>query len=176
MRPPGLALALGVAAILAPGCGDGSLPMVLPTPTPAATPTPGLGTEVVVGPHTGPTEITFLAAEPPPGSTITGCGANASGCVGRVRMRFRLLSASGGPVLDAIGFLHATTKLACYRGATGRLDLLPGVPCEVVIVFDQPDAAACTMPATIANMKVVLNAPVQTDGLQEWAVRYEFRP
>jgi hypothetical protein len=174
--PPGPAVVLGVAALLAVGCGDGGTPTVVPTPTPAPTATPVPVGAVVVGPHTGPTEITFLAADPPPGSTITGCGANAGGCSGRVRMRFRLLSAVGGPVLDAIGFLHATTKLACYRGSTGRLDLQPGVPAEVVIVFDQPDAAACTMPATIANMKVVLNAPVQTDGLQEWAVRYELRP
>ena len=44
-----------------------------------------------------------------------------------------------------------------------------------MIVFDQPDAA-CGVPATIANMKVVLNAPVETASLQEWAVRYELRP
>jgi hypothetical protein len=156
------------------GCGDGDGPVSVPTPGTSSTPPPA--TDVVVGPRTGPTEITFVAAEPPPGSTITGCGANASGCSGRVRMRFRLLSASGGPVLDAIGFLHATNKLACYRGSTGPLDLRPGVASEIVIVFDQPDAAACGMPATIANMKVVLNAPVQTDGLQEWAIRYELRP
>jgi len=178
VRPPGLAVALGIAAVVALGCGDGT-PSVVPTPVPT-TPAPGFSptpsSEVVVGPHTGPTEITFLAADPAPGSTITGCGANAGGCSGRVRMRFRLLSASGGPVLDAIGFLHATTKLACYRGSTGPLELRPGVPAEVVIVFDQPDAAACAMPATIANMKVVLNAPIQTDGLQEWAIWYEFRP
>jgi hypothetical protein len=172
MRPPWPALIL--AALLAHGCGDDGTPIVQPTPTPSPTPTPV--TDVVIGPRTGPTEITFLAAEPPPGSTITGCGTNAGGCSGRVRMRFRLLSAAGGPVLDAIGFLHATTKLACYRGSTGRLDLEPGVPSEIVIVFDQPDAAACGLPATIANMKVVLNAPVQTDGLQEWAIRYEFQP
>ena len=129
-----------------------------------------------MGPHNGPTQITFLAAEPAPGSTITGCGASAAGCSGRVRMRFRLLSTSGGPVLDAIGFLHATNKLACYRGSTGRVDLQPGVPTEIEIVFDQPDTAACGIPASIANMKVVLNAPVETDGLQEWAIRYEFRP
>jgi hypothetical protein len=129
----------------------------------------------VAGSHTGPTQIAFVAAEPPPGSTIAGCGANADGCTGRVRMRFRLLSSTGGPVLDAIGFLHATTKVACYRGSTGPLDLPPGVPTEVLIVFDQPDAA-CGVPVTIANMKVVLSAPVQTDGLQEWAIRYELRP
>jgi hypothetical protein len=129
----------------------------------------------VVGAHTGPTEITFLAAEPAPGATIEGCGRDASGCSGRVRMRFRMLSASGGPVLDAIGYLHATNLLACYRGTTGRLDLQPGVAREIVIVFDQPDPV-CGVPASISHMKVVLNAPVQTDALQEWAIRYELRP
>jgi hypothetical protein len=91
-------------------------------------------------------------------------------------MRFRLLSASGGPVLDAIGFLHATNKLACYRGSTGRIDLQAGVARDLEIVFDQPDTAACAIPASIANMKVVLNAPIETAGLQEWAIQYEFRP
>jgi hypothetical protein len=73
-------------------------------------------------------------------------------------MRFRLLSAAGGPVLNTIGFLHATNLLACYRGSTDRLDLAPGVPTEVEIVFDEADDT-CGMPATIATMKVVLNAP-----------------
>jgi hypothetical protein len=117
--------------------------------------------------------LTFVAAEPAPGSTIAGCGGDAAGCSGRVRMRFRLLSATGGPVLDAIGFLHATNKIACYRGSTGPLDLQAGVPAEVLIVFDEADAV-CGVPSTISNMKVVLSAPVQTDGLQEWAIRYEF--
>jgi hypothetical protein len=162
-----------VVAVVATACGDGSPPGAVPLPGTSPSPPPD---GVVVGPRTGPTQITFLSADPPPGSTITGCGPDAAGCSGRVRMRFRLLSASGGPVLDAIGFLHATTKLACYRGTTGRLDLEPGVPREILVAFDQPDAAACGMPATIANMKVVLNAPVQTDGLQEWAIRYELGP
>ncbi len=172
MRPPGPVLVL--AALLGHGCGDDGAAITQPAPLPS--PTPMAASEVVVGPRTGPTEITFVAAEPPPGSTITGCRKDASGCSGRVRMRFRLLSASGGPVLDAIGFLHATSKLACYRGSTGPLDLRPGVPSEVVVVFDQPDAAACAMPASITDMKLVLNAPVQTDGRQEWAIHYELRP
>ena len=87
-------------------------------------------------------------------------------------MRFRLLSASGGPVLDTIGFLHATNKIACYRGSTGPFELQAGVPAEILIAFDEADAA-CGLPASITNMKVVLSAPVQTDGLQEWAIRYE---
>jgi hypothetical protein len=174
MRPLRSALALCLAALFPLGCGDGT-PTVVPSPTPTAigmTPPP-IG--VVVGPHTGPTGITFVSADPPPGSTIAGCGSKASGCSGRVRMRFRLLSAAGGPVLNAIGFLHATNLLACYRGSTDRLDLAPGVPTEVEIVFDEADDT-CGMPATIATMKVVLNAPGQTEGLQEWGIRYEFRP
>jgi len=174
MRLPGPAPIFVLAVAFAVGCGDGGSPIVVPPP--GTSPSPPPVPDVVPGSRTGPTEITFLAAEPAPGSTIAGCGTDAGGCAGRVRMRFRLLSASGGPVLDAIGFLHATNKLACYRGSTGRLDLQAGVPAEVLIVFDQPDTAACAMPATVANMKVVLNAPVQTDGLQEWAIRYELRP
>jgi hypothetical protein len=176
MRPPGSALVPLLFVLLALGCGEDGTPTVVPTPTPAPTPaptpTPG---GVVIGAHTGPTEITFLSAEPSPGATIDGCGRDARGCSGRVRMRFRLLSASGGPVLDAIGFLHATNQLACYRGATGPLELQPGVAREIEVVFDQPDPV-CGVPTSIAHMKVVLNAPVQTASLQEWAVRYELRP
>lgn len=167
-----LAFVLAAAGLLSPGCGDDGHPIGGPSP-PVPTPTPAADA-VVVGRHTGPTQITFVAAEPAPGSTIAGCGTDARGCGGRVRMRFRLLSASGGPVLDAIGFLHATNKIACYRGSTGPLALPAGVPVEVLIPFDEADPA-CGIPNTITDMKVVLNAPVQTDGLQEWAIRYELR-
>ncbi|HEY6549475.1 MAG TPA: hypothetical protein VI589_16275, partial [Vicinamibacteria bacterium] len=142
MRSLPLVSLLCVAVVVNPGCGEGEGPMGMPPPSP----TPPAATDVVVGPRSGPTQITFVAAEPPPGTVIAGCGADASGCSGRVRMRFRLLSVSGGPVLDAIGFLHATNKLACYGGSTGLLDLQPGVPREIVIVFDRPDAAACGIP------------------------------
>jgi hypothetical protein len=172
MGRSGLVWVLRAAALFTLACGDGGSPIGGSSP-PVPTPSPTIDTGVVAGAHTGPTEITFVAAEPTPGATIAGCGMDASGCRGRVRMRFRLLSASGGPVLDAIGFLHATNKIACYRGSTGPLNLQPGVAVEVVIPFDEADAA-CAVPATITNMKVVLSAPVQTDGLQEWAIRYEF--
>jgi hypothetical protein len=160
--------------LVAAGCGGEGAPTVVPSATPVSTPTPGPA-DVVIGAHTGPTQITFLAAEPAPGATLEGCGSDASGCVGRVRMRFRLVSPAGGPVLDAIGFLHATTKLACYRGTTGRLDLAPGVAREIEISFGEPDPA-CAVPATISDMKLVLSGPVETASLQEWAVRYELRP
>jgi len=170
-----MAPVLGAAlALLATGCGGEGTPTVTPTPTPTAV-VPPAPEEVRVGAHTGPTEITFLAAEPTPGSTITGCAADASGCAGRVRMRFQLRSATGGPVLDAIGYLHATTKIACLSGTSGRFDLQPGVAHEVELVFDGADPA-CYLPATISDMKLVLSAPVETASLQEWAVRYELAP
>jgi hypothetical protein len=172
MRTSAFVPALGVAALLTLSCGESGRPIGGPSP-PVPVPSPTVDPSLVVaGAHTGPTQITFVAAEPAPGSTIAGCGSDATGCRSRVRMRFRLLSAGGGPVLDAIGFLHATNKIACYRGSTGPFDLQAGVPAEVLIVFDEADAA-CGLPATITNMKVVLSAPVQTDGLQEWAIRYE---
>ena len=172
MRTCGPALALLLAAF-GLSCGDDA-PTAAPTPSPTPTPTPGPGS-VVAGGHNGPTEITFLSAEPAPGSTIAGCGRDASGCSGRVQMRFRLLSAGGGPVLFATAFLHATNKIACERGTTGPFQLQPGVPTELVIVYDQPDPA-CGIPATISDMKLVVEGPVQTASLQEWAIRYELRP
>ncbi len=172
MRTCGPALALLLVAF-GLSCGDDA-PTAAPTPSPTPTPTPGPGS-VVAGGHNGPTEITFLSAEPAPGSTIAGCGRDASGCSGRVQMRFRLLSAGGGPVLSATAFLHATNKIACERGTTGPFQLQPGVPTELVIVYDQPDYA-CGIPATISDMKLVVEGPVQTASLQEWAIRYELRP
>jgi hypothetical protein len=172
MRTCGPALALLLAAFSL-SCGA-STPTAAPTPSPTPTPTPGPGS-VVAGGHSGPTEITFLSAEPVPGSTITGCGRDASGCSGRVQMRFRLLSAGGGPVLFSTAFLHATNKIACERGTTGPFQLQPGVPTELVIVYDQPDPA-CSVPATISDMNLVVEGPAQIASLQEWAIRYELRP
>jgi hypothetical protein len=130
MRTCGPALALLLVA-LGLSCGDDA-PTAAPTPSP--TPTPGPGS-VVAGGHNGPTEIAFLSTEPALGSTIAGCGRDASGCSGRVQMRFRLLSAGGGPVLFATAFLHATNKVACERGTTGPFQLQPLVPTELVIVY-----------------------------------------
>ncbi len=167
---PTVALLLAAFSL---GCGDNG-PTAAPTPSPTPTPTPGLGS-VVAGGHNGPTEITFLSAEPAPGSTITGCGRDGSGCSGRVQMRFRLLSAVGGPVLFSTAFLHATNKIACERGTTGPFQLQPGVPTELVIVYDWPDPA-CGVPATISDMNLVVEGPVQIASFQEWAIRYELRP
>ena len=163
--------AMALAGLLGAACGgETTVPMVPPSPTPTSP------LAVSPGAHTGLTQITFLAAEPAPGSTLSGCGTDASGCDGRVRMRFQLRNATGGPVLDAVAFLHGTNHLACWRGTTGPLQLAAGVASEVLIVFDQRDPAACMVPGEIATMKLAVVGPVEVDSLQEWAVSYALRP
>ncbi len=97
LKTPGVLITI-VALLMAGACGENSPPTASPTPTPS----PGLSTEVVPGEHIGTTEITFLSAEPAPGSTLTGCGSSVSGCSGRVQMRFRFLAASGAPSIPNI--------------------------------------------------------------------------
>jgi hypothetical protein len=161
--------ALALAGLLGAGCGsETTVPMTPPSATPTSPPA------VSPGAHTGLTEITFLAAEPPPGSTLTGCLGDASGCDGRIRMRFRLRNPTGGPVLDAIGFLHTTSLLACWRGTTGPFRLEAGAT-EVLIVFDRREPA-CFAPSEIATMKLVVEGTVEVASLQEWAIRYDLRP
>ena len=74
MSPHTRALGLVFAVLAAPGCGDGT-PSVMP-PVPSPTPVPG-PQDVMVGPHTGPTQITFLAADA--NSIAAGNDADASG-------------------------------------------------------------------------------------------------
>ncbi len=161
------------ACTLLLGCGDeGHTTCCAITPCCTVPPNPSA---VPPGAHSGLTEITFLAANPAPGSTLTGCQPDASGCDGRIRMRFRLLNPTGGPVLDAIGFLHGSNKLACWRGTTGPFRLEAGAATEVLIVFDQREPL-CAAPSEIANMKLVVEGTVEVASLQEWAVRYDLRP
>jgi hypothetical protein len=155
-----------LSALLA-GCGPEGHTTCCAVPPDASAVSPGA--------HTGPTEITFVAAEPLPGSILTGCRSDASGCDGRIRLRFRLRNPTGGPVLDAIGFLHTTRLLACWRGTTGPLRLEAGAASEVLIVFDRREPA-CTAPAEIATMKLVVEGTVEVASLQEWAIRYDLRP
>jgi hypothetical protein len=168
--------AAAAACTLLLGCGDeGHTACCVVTPPPCCV-VPSDPSSVPPGAHSGPTEITFLAADPAPGSTLAGCQPDASGCDGRIRMRFRLLNRTGGPVLDAIGFLHGSNKLACWRGTTGPFRLEAGVTSELLVVFDQRDPRACVAPSEIATMKLVVEGTVETASLQEWVVHYDLRP
>ena len=72
MRSPSLiafVLAGGVALAALPACG-GNAPLAPPAPMPSPLTAPDGSTQVVPGGATGATQITFVSAQPPPGSTL----------------------------------------------------------------------------------------------------------
>jgi hypothetical protein len=163
--------ALGLSAC--GGDGDG-LAGPAPATQPTATPTPDPGTLATPGTSTGPTTITLIDAEPPPGSTISGCGPDLDGCPERVRVRVRLVSSAAGTVLEVVGFLHGSNKAACFSGAAEGFPFGANETRDVEIVFDTPDLDACTPPAAITHMAIVVGGTIEVASRQEWAVEYRF--
>lgn len=156
---------------LALACGDrGTTPSPVVTPTPS--PTPGAGP--TPGAATGPTRITFVAAEPSPGANVAGCGASAIGCAGRIRMRFALLSPVGGPVMYVRVFLHETSQRACLLGQSGPSVLRAGQTEDVEVVLDQADQ--CRTPSDIRTMAAVVEGTIEVASRQEWGIRYTLSP
>jgi hypothetical protein len=169
---PGRRLAAAALAWSALACGGGATtPAPIVSPPPSASPAPG---DVIPGAATGPTRITFLAAEPPPGANVSGCGATAAGCAGRVRVRLRLEPAAGGPVLYVRVFLHSTTLRACLFGQTGAQVLSAGRPADVEVVLDQADE--CRTPSDIRTMAAVVEGTVEVASRQEWRIVYTLSP
>jgi hypothetical protein len=165
---------VGMAALAAlPACGSYAPPPPSPGPTP--TPTPDTSAIVVPGAGTGPTRITFVDAQPIPGSTLSGCGPRVAGCAGRVRMTFNVQSTTGGHVLFMRAYLHDTRKIACLTASTGSFDLGAGQRSAVEMVFDQADDV-CGTPLTIATMDAGMEGTVEIASRQEWGVRYGFAP
>jgi hypothetical protein len=164
---------VGMAALAAlPACGSYAPPPPSPGPTP--TPTPDTSAIVVPGAGTGPTRITFVDAQPIPGSTLSGCGPRVAGCAGRVRMTFNV-PMTGGHVLFMRAYLHDTRKIACLTASTGSFDLGAGQRSAVEMVFDQADDV-CGTPLTIATMDAGMEGTVEIASRQEWGVRYGFAP
>jgi hypothetical protein len=151
-------------------------PVASPTPSVSPSPTPGLP-GVTVGRATGPTAITLVAAEPAPGSTIVGCGAHAAGCLGRIRMTFRLAPTGTGSVLWCVGFLHAADKTACLQGRTGAFPLRAGEVQAVEVVFDQVDESdRCRTPLDLTDLALTVEGTVEVAARQEWGLHYRLDP
>jgi hypothetical protein len=162
-----------IFAVVLVGCGGESPTPTLPSPSPSPTATPGLP-GVTVGASTGPTAITLLAADPPPGSTVSpGCGSGASGCTDRIRMTFRLTPTGSGPVLWCVGFLHADNMTACLQGRTAGLTLRAGEPQTIEVVFDTADTSGrCATPVEITHLALTVEGVVDVGSRQEWALGY----
>jgi hypothetical protein len=165
----GTRLAAAALVLLTLACGDGGGT----TPSPVVSPSPS-PSDVIPGAATGPTRITFLAAEPPPGANVMGCGATASGCTGRIRVRLRFESATGGPALYVRVFLHSTELRACLFGQTGAQVLPAGRAGDVEVVLDQADE--CRTPVDIRTMAAVVEGTVEVASRQEWRIVYTLSP
>jgi len=163
--------ALALAAVLLASCvGDSTTapgPPARPTPSPTPSGVPGLAD----GASTGPTTIAFLSADPALGSTIAGCGAHASGCAGRIRMRFRLTPTGTGPVLFCTGFLHAADKTGCLQGRIGAFGLRAGEAQTVEVVFDTVDGSdRCRTPLDLTDLAFVVEGTIEVASRHEWGL------
>jgi hypothetical protein len=162
-----------IAAGLLVGCGGPARPPTgpaspSPTPSPDIQEVPGIGR----GTSEGVTTIWLTSADPLPGATVAGCGRGASGCAGRIRMTFRLVSPSGGPTLGLLAYLHSDRVVACFVGRVGSLVLAPEGQ-DVDVVFDPADTdEVCPTPLDITHLAVVVEGTGSVYGRQEWATSY----
>jgi hypothetical protein len=156
----------GVALAWLAACGGGApSPTIPPLPSPPAL-TPGAAT--------GPTRIAFVSADPPPGSAVSGCGQNPTGCAGRVRMVFRLTPTATGTAQSFRVFLNSETKRTCFLASALSVPLRAGEALSLQVVLDPSDA--CAVPFAITDMAAVLEGTVELASRQEWSIGYSFAP
>jgi hypothetical protein len=162
-------LALLLALLPPVGCGSDDTPS-----TPSGLP------GVAPGTGSGPVRIELVAADPLPGQTVSGCGPTAAGCIGRIRMTFRLTPAAGSPVGQfAVAWLHAQNRIACLQSrVSGPLPLQPApAPTTLVLVFDQSDpSGSCGTPLDVQALAFVIEGPIEVASRQEWQLAYRLMP
>ena len=168
-----------VLTIVLAACGDSSSPSAAspPAPSPQDPEPTALSTEVVPTVTEGPITITFLDADPPPGTTLSGCGEAVAGCQGRIRARVRVETATSGFVVDVSAALFGTeSPIACLnsRNVAGNFELRTGEPRVFEFVFDGSDG--CPTPEKIRAMNVIVSGDVNASGRQGWLIEYGLEP
>jgi hypothetical protein len=158
-------------ALLGAACGP-EAPVGVSRLTLGPTPDPG---QVLPGSATGPTRIAFVSADPPPGTTVSGCGPDAAGCPGRVRMVFRLTPAATGTALRFVVVLNAAaSKRACFLASTGPFVMRAFEGTSLQVVLDPSDG--CATPFAITDLAASVEGAVELASRQEWAIGYTFAP
>ena len=71
-------------------------------------------------------------------------------------------------------FLHSPRLIACLLTITDPLDLQPGQPRDVEVVFDRADA--CATPFDLVTMDAAAEGTVSIASRQEWRLRYTLVP
>jgi hypothetical protein len=106
---------------------------------------------------------------------VVACNETVAACAGWIRVRLRLSPQRAGPSLWTEVTMHATNKIACFRGRVPGLMLEAGHPEIVDVVLDQVDPA-CGLPLTVTHMAAVVEGVVEVASRQEWSIAYELRP
>jgi len=175
----GLGAAGAGVALAARGSGGASPPAPMVTPTPQATPTPDPNTIVTPISGFGPVQMTFVSADPPPGTTISGCGSNLRGCPGRPTITFSLRSSTAGSSLLLNVRLTSSTVASCFIQAPfgEPFTLEAGVPRSISKSFD-PGSSGCAAPFAADRLLANLNRGVglPSESEQNWTLTYRFVP
>ena len=167
-------LAASLALILLVACGESQQSCEIPTGTfydDTGTSEPTV--TVVPTVSTGPGKITYVNSDPPPGSTIPGCGEVVGGCRERLKLVFNLR-----PDVDLVSQrLHvsfaAATEAVVECFSTG-FDLPAGEPFAIEVSCPTASGGAAT-PFKAATMTVETGPPSQRIG-QAWKTSYTFLP
>ena len=158
-----------VAALGLASCSDDT-PVAPPiVPTPAPTPTPAA---VSPGDSSGDISIAYTGSNVLPGSTVSGCGSDISGCTGRMWMSFRLTPRVTGSA-DVIRLVfQSATKGGCLSGRILSQSFVAGQQQNIVVTLDE--SVGCTVPSVISHMWMNIEGSVGMSARQEWGVDYRF--
>ena len=85
-------LATSAALILLTACGETQQSCEVPAFPSSYEPSPDPSKTVVPTAGSGPGKLTYVNSEPPPGTTISGCGEVVGGCQERLKIVFNLRS------------------------------------------------------------------------------------
>jgi hypothetical protein len=92
-------------------------------------------------------------------------------------MTFRVTPGGNGTALFYVGFLHASTKIACLQGRTTGGAVRGGEPQTVEIVFDQADPSdRCRTPLDVTDLAFNVEGSTDVGARQEWALAYRLVP
>jgi hypothetical protein len=129
---------------------------------------------VVSTARSGSVQISFLSATPPPGSTISGCGADPRGCRGRLTMTFRLKPGVTGHLdSGAVYLFDANGRDGCIGMNISPTDLVVGADAVIVVRADIANEF-CPMPLVVDRMVFTIYGETALRSQQSFRIGYAF--
>jgi hypothetical protein len=177
----GLGIAGIIAGVAAVGGGVAAATRGSSNPPPTP-PTPNPSMIVTPTSKSGPGEITWVNSDPPPGSTISGCGSNTDGCLGRLKIviniRPDVAIRNGYPSfqLKPLSISVCQHSLPC---SSPTFDLAAGQTFAVQVSCPYSySPSPCPTPLSIDSIDaaVVVDKAASQYFYQAWKVTYTFLP